>query len=145
MEEITARMRRGIESDGADKTAAVAFEFARALPEDCLVTLSGDLGAGKTTFVKGLAAGLGVKETVKSPSFNICSVYDTADGRRLVHIDAYRLSAPEDFDNLLLDEIAPSPKVVCVEWPEAVAEALEPDYRLKLDILPNGSHFIKLL
>lgn len=63
---------------------------------------------------------------------------------KFVHIDAYRLSGAEAFEDLLIDEIAPSPKIVCVEWPEMAGEAI-PDnaVKIRLEILQNGSHFIK--
>lgn len=63
---------------------------------------------------------------------------------KFVHIDAYRLSGAEAFEDLLIDEIAPSPKIVCVEWPEMAGEAI-PDnaVKIRLKILQNGSHFIK--
>lgn len=142
----TEILKQGFRSGSAESTLKLSSFFASELPADCFITLSGDLGAGKTTFVKGLAQGLGVKEMVKSPSFNIYGIYDTAGGGKLVHLDAYRLSGAEAFDDLLLDEIVPGDKIVCVEWPEMVADALPPDaYALKFDILEDGSHFMKLL
>lgn len=127
------RLRGGLETSSAAEAADFAAAFAASFPPDFALTLSGDLGTGKTNFAKGLARGLGITETVKSPSFNICCIYDIPDGRKLVHIDAYRLSSPEAFDDLLIDEIAPSPRILCIEWPEAVEAALPHiDARLKL-------------
>lgn len=127
------RLRGGLATSSAAEAADFAAAFAASLPPDFALTLSGDLGTGKTNFAKGLARGLGITETVKSPSFNICCIYDIPDGRKFVHIDAYRLSSPETFDDLLIDEIAPSPRILCIEWPEAVEAALPHiDARLKL-------------
>lgn len=127
------RLRGGLETSSAAEAADFAAAFAASFPPDFALTLSGDLGTGKTNFAKGLARGLGITETVKSPSFNICCIYDIPDGRKFVHIDAYRLSSPEAFDDLLIDEIAPSPRILCIEWPEAVEAALPHiDARLKL-------------
>ena len=100
------RLRGGLETSSAAEAADFAAAFAASFPPDFALTLSGDLGTGKTNFAKGLARGLGITETVKSPSFNICCIYDIPDGRKFVHIDAYRLSSPEAFDDLLIDEIA---------------------------------------
>lgn len=119
-------------SDSPKATALIAEDIARRLSADCFVALSGDLGAGKTTFVKALAKELGVTASVKSPSFNIYSIYDTASGGKLVHLDAYRLSGAEAFEDLLLDEIVPTERVLCVEWPENISESVPEDaVRLK--------------
>lgn len=138
------RLRGGLATSSAAEAADFAAAFAASFPPDFALTLSGDLGTGKTNFAKGLARGLGITETVKSPSFNICCIYDIPDGRKFVHIDAYRLSSPEAFDDLLIDEIAPSPRILCIEWPEAVEAALPHiDARLKLSS-GGATHTVKL-
>ena len=138
------RLRGGLETSSAAEAADFAAAFAASFPPDFALTLSGDLGTGKTNFAKGLARGLGITETVKSPSFNICCIYDIPDGRKFVHIDAYRLSSPEAFDDLLIDEIAPSPLILCIEWPEAVEAALPHiDARLKLSS-DGTTHTVRL-
>lgn len=140
----TDRLRGGLETSSAAEAADFAAAFAASFPPDFALTLSGDLGTGKTNFAKGLARGLGITETVKSPSFNICCIYDIPDGRKFVHIDAYRLSSPEAFDDLLIDEIAPSPRILCIEWPEAVEAALPHiDARLKLSS-DGTTHTVRL-
>jgi tRNA threonylcarbamoyl adenosine modification protein YjeE len=109
-----------------------AREFVNSLtPTDSavLVTLSGDLGAGKTTFVKGMARALGIKEHVTSPTFVIMKIYDL-EGQafdRLVHMDAYRLKGLHHLKVLGWDEIVANPKnLICIEWPEKIAEAIPP-------------------
>ena len=140
------RLRAGFVSSSAAEASGFAADFARTLPADFAISLSGDLGTGKTNFVKGIARGLGITETVKSPSFNIFCVYEIPGGGRLAHIDAYRLSSPEAFDNLLVDEVAPPPRILCVEWPEAVEPALpEIGARLKFSIGADGRHCVKLI
>ena len=111
--------------------------------DDFSVALSGGLGAGKTAFVKCLARAKGITQKVKSPSFNICCVYDIPSGGKLVHVDAYRFADGARFEDLLLDEIAPSPRILCVEWAEIVADYFKPDYWLDFDIRGNV-HTIKL-
>ena len=127
---------------GREETVRLGEDFARALPPCATLALYGDLGSGKTTFAKGLAAGLGVEDTVKSPSFNIYCVYSGSD-RAFVHMDAYRLQSPAAYDDLLIDEIAPDPKILCVEWPENVEPSLPADtVKIFFSILPDSSHMI---
>lgn len=88
-----------------------------------LLLLSGDLGAGKTTLVRGLARGLGaVDSAVASPTFTIRMDHRT-DGRPLIHIDCWRIG-PADLDSIGFDEILSGNAVVAIEWPERVSEAL---------------------
>ncbi|MBO5255256.1 MAG: tRNA (adenosine(37)-N6)-threonylcarbamoyltransferase complex ATPase subunit type 1 TsaE [Opitutales bacterium] len=144
MSDIFQRLRDGVVCESLEQTYSLAKEFASVISDDCALALSGDLGTGKTAFVKGLAIGLGVKQTVKSPSFNICCVYNITDGKKLVHIDAYRFNDGSQFEDLLIDEIAPEPRVICVEWAEIVKDYFQPDYWLYFDIV-NNKHTIKLV
>ena len=109
----------------ADAMRALGERLADDLAAGDLVVLTGDLGAGKTTFVQGLAAGLGATGPVLSPTFVIARVY--ADGRLpLVHVDAYRLGSRVEVDDLDLDaDVADS--VTVVEWGEGLVEGLTPD------------------
>ncbi len=132
-------------SESAEQTRFFASSFAKTLPKDSFIALSGDLGVGKTTFVKGLAEGFGISAKVKSPSFNVMSVYDAPSGLKLVHIDAYRLGGAEDFDNLLIDEIAQPPRCVCVEWWSNVEECVPADaIEVALSIEDSGFHRINI-
>lgn len=112
-----------------------------------LVTLSGELGAGKTAFVQAVARTWGVEETVSSPTFVLEKIYALPNGsvfKRLVHIDAYRLEkgsdlAPIGFDELMQDK----GNVVFLEWPERVADALPPRaVGITLVAEPNGTRTI---
>lgn len=88
-----------------------------------IVALSGELGAGKTTFVQALAKELGVNDPVQSPTYVLMKKYHTAHPafQTLVHIDAYRLEKPEEFAALKPETFLEDPKnLVCVEWPERV-------------------------
>lgn len=120
-------------AQGAAETQALGRALAAALKPPLVIALHGDLGAGKTTFVQGLAAGLGVRSRVSSPTFILVNEHRGAGGTRLVHVDAYRLGAAahaeaEDIGlaELLEDENA----VVAVEWADRVAELLPPDHLL---------------
>lgn len=98
-----------------------------------VIELIGDVGAGKTTFMKGLAKGLGVAEDVQSPSFTINRLYDAKDGLVLSHYDFYRLDEP-GIMNAEITEATLDPKVVvAVEWAENVADVL-PKNRITVTI-----------
>jgi tRNA threonylcarbamoyladenosine biosynthesis protein TsaE len=102
-----------------------------------VIELVGDVGAGKTTFVRGLAEGMGIEETVQSPSFTINRVYDAANNKRLSHYDFYRLEEVGIMANELDEAVHDSETVVVVEWANAVAAVL-PDERLTLGIIASG-------
>ncbi len=92
--------------------------IARALVAPALVTLSGDLGAGKTTMSQAICRGLGITEPVTSPTFALIHEYQTLVGR-VVHCDLYRLDTPNDVASLGLDDLfADQGAVVLIEWPE---------------------------
>ncbi|MBI3939413.1 MAG: tRNA (adenosine(37)-N6)-threonylcarbamoyltransferase complex ATPase subunit type 1 TsaE [Acidobacteria bacterium] len=97
-------------------TSKLAEDFGQTLQSPCVVLLYGDLGAGKTTFVRGLAVGLGVAEPeqVRSPSFTLVNIYR---GRLPVyHVDLYRLDSRRDLESIGIDEILSEEAVVVVEW-----------------------------
>jgi len=98
-----------------------------------VVELIGDVGAGKTTFVRGVARGMGVSEVVQSPSFTINRVYDADDDRRLVHYDFYRLQDAGIMANELAEAVDDDKTSVVVEWADAVERVLPVD-RLSISI-----------
>lgn len=106
-----------------DETRAVAARLAETLEAGAVLLLSGDLGAGKTAFTRGLAEGLGVDpELVSSPTFTI--VHEYAGGRLpLVHVDLYRLSTAE-LDEIGLDPELAARGVTAVEWPERLSRRI---------------------
>jgi len=141
---ISAELRTGITTPSAEATRSLAAQFAATLPPDTTLALHGDMGVGKTTFVQGLAQGLGVHEHVTSPTFAIYSVYRGA-GRTLVHLDAYRLENEAQIEALLLDEFLVSPWVLAVEWPERIARWLPAKtVHLTLSIVEGDRHHVRL-
>jgi tRNA threonylcarbamoyladenosine biosynthesis protein TsaE len=141
---ILAKLKAGITTDSAEQTRALAAELAAALPADTTLALHGDMGVGKTTFVQGMAQGLGVREHVTSPTFAIYSVYEGAS-RKLVHLDAYRLEKEAQLESLLLDEFLISPYVLAVEWPEKTGAWLPKDaWHLTLSIVEGDRHRLVL-
>jgi len=118
----------------ADQTRALATRLAGLLRAGDLLVLSGDLGAGKTTFTQGLGAALQVRGDVTSPTFVISRVHPSlTGGPALVHVDAYRLHGALELDDLDLDASLDE-AVTVVEWGTGVAEDLADD-RLEVEIL----------
>jgi tRNA threonylcarbamoyl adenosine modification protein YjeE len=102
------------------------------------VVLSGPLGAGKTLFAKGLAQGLGVApEAVTSPTFAICSEYSLADGRRMAHLDGYRLESTAELESAGFLDLLVAGTIVLIEWGERFRDALPAD-RLEIEISRPG-------
>jgi len=116
-------------SHSEEQTQRIAALLAAELRGGDVIALHGPLGAGKTCFVRGLAEGLGLDASeVSSPTFVICAEYGEATDEtraKLAHLDAYRLSGPEELESIGLDELlARDDVVVAVEWAERCGEAL---------------------
>lgn len=135
-----------LHSHSADELRRIAGDFVRALvpalDRATVVTLSGDLGAGKTTFTQGLAAALGVEETVASPTFILEKRYVLSGQRwkQLIHIDAYRLNGTQELKALEWDGIlADQRNLILLEWPERIPGAIpEGATRVRFDIDGEG-------
>lgn len=106
----------------ADQTLAFGQEMAARLSPNAILALSGDLGAGKTTFVQGLALGLGIHEPIQSPTFVLLNDYG-----RLYHFDLYRLKKGTDFTSLGFEEYFQKGGICAIEWPERIQELLPPE------------------
>lgn len=122
-------------------------EFAQKLKLPAVIELVGDVGTGKTTFTRGLAAGLGVAEPVTSPSFNISKRYGFrlpgGNEGELIHYDFYRLNDPGIMSSELAEALSQPNIVAVIEWGEAVSNLLpEQHYRLNLRLLDDGTHEI---
>ena len=109
-----------------EETWQAAADVARTLKPGTVVALHGELGAGKTTFMQGLALALGVTRPVTSPTFTVCTEYRTS-AFTLVHMDLYRLSGPDDLLTIGYPEYLESGAVVAVEWPERAGDLIPPD------------------
>ncbi len=140
-----------IYAGSAERTEAVGRELGELLGPGDFVSLTGELGAGKTTIVRGIASGLAVADTVSSPSFLIIQEYR---GKYPVfHGDFYRLGSYQELEDIGWDEYSRRDGVILIEWGNLIPEAL-PDGRLDIEIrqplvesgrllkfIPHGEHY----
>lgn len=108
--------------------------------------LHGELGAGKTTLIKGFCAALGVKDQPSSPSFAIVNEYRAADGSPVYHFDLYRLKDARELEGIGFEEYLDSGAYCFIEWPELAAELLPHDaVHLRIHVQADGSRTIESL
>ncbi len=128
-------------SRSAEETRQLGAGLADRLRPDRALLLEGDLGAGKTVLVQGLAAGLGIApDEVQSPTFILWREH-RAGSARLIHVDLYRLAPPEAAA-LGLDELLAAPGVKAVEWADRLPFPVRDGLRLRLRRLPDGTREI---
>ena len=114
-------------------------QFAGQVKFPTVIELIGDVGAGKTTFVRGLADGLGIKEPVTSPSFTISKQYALPDDKRLIHYDFYRLPDPGLMSEDLQENINNPNTITIIEWAESVSDLL-PNNHVTITITYNNDN-----
>ena len=122
------------------ETLRLGSNFVKNLPAGTVVALEGDLGSGKTTFIKGMAASLGFKkDKVKSPTFALMHIYPTRP--KLYHFDLYRLETRKELENLGLAEFFADPSAIsCVEWAEKAGGLLPRNaWRVKFETTDRRS------
>ena len=124
-------------SRSAEETYNIAKDMGEVAKEGEVVTLTGDLGTGKTVFAKGFAAGLGVKEHVSSPTYTIVQQYD--DGRLpLYHFDVYRIGDISEMDETGYDDCISGDGVTLIEWAEMIEDIIpERAVRVKIEKEPS--------
>jgi tRNA threonylcarbamoyladenosine biosynthesis protein TsaE len=111
-----------------EETKSLGQKIGAAIESGIVIALTGDLGAGKTLFVQGLASGLDIpsEHYVTSPSYTLINDYS---GRlRLFHIDLYRINSESDFEDIGIDEILSGHEVAAVEWAERLKESMPAEY-----------------
>ena len=111
--------------------------LGRALTPPVLITLTGELGVGKTTLAQAICRGYGVREEITSPTYAL--VHEYVGSRSAVyHIDLYRLDSPDQLTNIGWDEIVASRSVILVEWPECAGSRLPEDHLpIDIDYVPD--------
>jgi len=137
------RLARGAEEMRALGAALGRALFAAGSSQPLLVTLSGDLGAGKTTLVGGLLAALGHEGPARSPTYTLLEPYRFG-GRDVVHCDFYRLRHPDELDDLGLRDLQRPGAILLVEWPEKADDRLgTPDLTLHLDYADENTRTVR--
>ena len=130
-------MRGRFTTEDASATEALGARLAARLAPGDVVLVEGDLGAGKTTFVRGAARELGVTVPVTSPTFTIGQRYPAADGRIVAHVDLYRLGPLADEDPDLLADYVDGSTIAFIEWPREemgpLGELTRPAARVRLE------------
>lgn len=134
---LKSRMKK-VETSKSDKqTEEIGQKLAKSLKGGDIVALYGDLGAGKTVFVKGIARGLGIKKRILSPTFVFIRSYPLTSGKQLYHVDLYRGQSRQDFEALGLSEIFSKNNIVVIEWAEKLKDTL-PKNRIDIHIKKEG-------
>jgi len=130
-------------TNSAQETEQLGERLGRKLTPGAVIAYTGDLGAGKTAFTRGLARGLDVPERVTSPTFTIVNEYE--GGRLpLFHFDMYRLSSADDLWDIGWEDYLERGGVCAVEWSENVAEALEAPVRIRMEKLGEETRRITI-
>ncbi|MES9857158.1 MAG: tRNA (adenosine(37)-N6)-threonylcarbamoyltransferase complex ATPase subunit type 1 TsaE [Sedimenticola sp.] len=117
---------------------SIGAALARVVPSACIIYLEGDLGAGKTTLVRGFMRGLGYQGAVKSPTYAMVEPYEL-EGRRYFHFDLYRLADPEELEYLGVRDLLEGDAILLIEWPEkGIGELPPPDLLITINYLGEG-------
>lgn len=132
-------LRQGIIAKSVAEWQQIAMDFAHHCADACYLALHGDLGSGKTTFVKGLGMAWRIP-FIKSPSFNLVDLH--VGTRRLAHVDAYRLDR-SSLAYLELEDFLKPPFCLVVEWPELFPISIDFSYHLYFTIIGKGQHKIQ--
>jgi tRNA threonylcarbamoyladenosine biosynthesis protein TsaE len=131
-----------------EETHALAAEFAKELTGGELVALVGDLGSGKTTFVRGVVEALGSKVRVKSPTFTVMNEYpiDSKNISKIVHVDLYRFKDPKHLEGIALDDVIKEGTVVFVEWPDIFGKLFaKPDREVRFTFVDESTRGIEII
>ncbi len=143
-----ARYRGGrrLISNSSAETESLGAEIAAGLRPGDLVLLSGELGSGKTTLIRGACRALGVEAAITSPTFTIGQRYRATGGLWVSHLDLYRLAGLEGEDPALLDDYLNADSIAFLEWPGAAGERLfEPALEVRLEHAGGDRREIELL
>ena len=130
-------MKKVFLSNSAEQTMELGNQIARAAKNGSVFCLAGDLGAGKTTLVRGIARALSIKSVVQSPTFNIMKIYFDGD-KPLIHIDAYRL-ADINTDIGLDEYIGYETGLTVIEWPNYISDLI-PEDASTVEIINKGEN-----
>jgi len=123
-----------------DELDRAAGDFLKAVGDARIIAFSGDLGAGKTTFIQALCRVMGVRGEVNSPTFALVNELTTPEGESIYHFDLYRIDDPSELFDLGYEEYFFSGKTCFIEWPEKASHLIPEDAMIvTIKVLPDGS------
>ena len=131
--------------DSLDKIHEAALEFIRAMGDNTVFAFHGDMGAGKTTFIKAICENLGVSDTINSPTFAIVNEYRSDSGELIYHFDFYRINKIEEVFDFGYEDYFYSGSLCFIEWPEKVDTLLTKDtVNVYVKVQEDGSREVSL-
>lgn len=139
---VLENFRKGVLSESEEATYGYAKALAEVSPESLTLALHGDLGTGKTTFVRGLAKAWEIKGPITSPSYNLFNIHQGT--RMLCHVDAYRLDETQNPEDLMIEDFLKAPYCLAIEWPDHIPSLVRPDAWHLYFSIENGKHRIQL-
>lgn len=145
-------MEENFSTKSVEETQQLAEKFAQKIASGGVVLLYGNLGAGKTTFVQGLAKGLGIKHRIISPTFIILRTYEIpplssrVKSRDLYHVDLYRLESEKEIEGLGLVDLLKNPdNIIVIEWPERMGTILPKNaWQISIETIGENEREIKI-
>lgn len=134
-----------IKIESLDKIDEAAVEFIRAMGDNTVFAFHGDMGAGKTTFIKAICENLGVSDTINSPTFAIVNEYRSDSGELIYHFDFYRINKIEEVFDFGYEDYFYSGSLCFIEWPEKVDTLLPKDtVNVYVKVQEDGSREVSL-
>lgn len=134
-----------IKIESLDKIDEAALEFIRAMGDNTVFAFHGDMGAGKTTFIKAICENLGVSDTINSPTFAIVNEYRSDSGELIYHFDFYRINKIEEVFDFGYEDYFYSGSLCFIEWPEKVDTLLPKDtVNVYVKVQDDGSREVSL-
>lgn len=138
-------MNINIKIESLDKIDEAALEFIRAMGDNTVFAFHGDMGAGKTTFIKAICENLGVSDTINSPTFAIVNEYRSDSGELIYHFDFYRINKIEEVFDFGYEDYFYSGSLCFIEWPEKVDTLLPKDtVNVYVKVQEDGSREVSL-
>ena len=136
-------------SESVDSTYKIAQDFAQTLKNGDIVAFEGGLGAGKTHFTKGIAKGLGIEDSVTSPTFTLINHYqtenETSSIKNLYHFDMYRINGYDDFASTGFHDYLEENGIIIIEWSENIKNYLPRNIiKIELEIINENTRGIKI-
>ena len=133
------------QTDSEKETEAVGEKLGRLLKPGDIVTLNGELGAGKTCFTSGAAKALGIRDYITSPTFTIVNEYVSAKGFPIYHFDFYRINSIKEAYDIGIEEYFSAEALCFIEWPEKIEQILPEGYiPVAIESCPDGSRTVRI-